>query len=239
MADFEKTEVIYADRNRYDYPPYGGYYNHGCNNDRGWGALGGALVGGGVGAAAVSIWDKVNDVKSNVESVKAAVKESEAGIYKDMARSAEATNARVDGTAKEVLTNRFTTERGLCDLGYKVNSDIRDSRDAAAAGDQRILDRLCAMERAQADCCCETKSLIKDVKYELALQAERNFCELKRGQENLECLLKDQVKDARIAHLEGIVEKQRDDKLLNLMKMVYANTAPTGTTAQTGAIVGQ
>lgn len=33
------------------------------------------------------------------------------------------------GEGKEVLNNRFATERGLCDLGYKTNSDIRDSRD--------------------------------------------------------------------------------------------------------------
>lgn len=47
MAD--TTEVIYADRDR-------------CCDDRnrgygaGWGAVGGALVGGGFGAAAVSVW---------------------------------------------------------------------------------------------------------------------------------------------------------------------------------------
>lgn len=29
----------------------------------GWGAVGGALVGGGFGAAAVSVWDKINDTK--------------------------------------------------------------------------------------------------------------------------------------------------------------------------------
>ena len=28
----------------------------------GWGAVGGALVGGGFGAAAVSVWDKINRV---------------------------------------------------------------------------------------------------------------------------------------------------------------------------------
>lgn len=33
------------------------------------------------------------------------------------------------GDGREILNNRFTTERGLCDLGYKTNSDIRDSRD--------------------------------------------------------------------------------------------------------------
>ena len=60
MAD--TTEVIYADRDR-------------CCDDRnrgygaGWGAVGGALVGGGFGAAAVSVWDKVNDVKANIEKI--------------------------------------------------------------------------------------------------------------------------------------------------------------------------
>lgn len=40
--------------------------NDGCCNNRnsgwgsGWGAVGGALVGGGFGAAAVSVWDKTN-----------------------------------------------------------------------------------------------------------------------------------------------------------------------------------
>lgn len=48
--------------------------DRGCNDDRccgnrnsgwgsGWGAVGGALVGGGFGAAAVSVWDKINDTK--------------------------------------------------------------------------------------------------------------------------------------------------------------------------------
>lgn len=37
-----------------------------CNRSgwgSGWGAVGGALVGGGFGAAAVSVWDKINDTK--------------------------------------------------------------------------------------------------------------------------------------------------------------------------------
>lgn len=41
--------------------------NDGCNRNSGWGsgwgAVGGALVGGGFGAAAVSVWDKINDTK--------------------------------------------------------------------------------------------------------------------------------------------------------------------------------
>lgn len=67
------------------------------------------------------------------------------------------------GVGREILNNRFTTERGLCDLGYKTNSDIRDSRDQMGAGFNRVMDRLCNMEHQQSDCCCETKGLIKEV----------------------------------------------------------------------------
>lgn len=50
---------------------------------------------------------------------------------------------QVEDVGKEVLNNRFATERGLCDLGYKTNSDIRDSRDQMGAGFNRVMDRLC------------------------------------------------------------------------------------------------
>lgn len=30
------------------------------------------------------------------------------------------------GVGREILNNRFTTERGLCDLGYKTNSRISE-----------------------------------------------------------------------------------------------------------------
>lgn len=53
--------VVVADRNR---------YSDECCNNRGWGsgwdAVGGALVGGGFGAAAVSVWDKINDTKAEL-----------------------------------------------------------------------------------------------------------------------------------------------------------------------------
>lgn len=209
MAD--TTEVIYADRNR------------GCG--AGWGAVGGALVGGGFGAAAVSVWDKVNDVKANVEAVKATVQEARAGIYKDISDSNASLAGRVDGNGREILNNRSTFERGLCDLGYKVNSDIRDLKDVDVAGNNRIMDRLCQMERNQADCCCETKGLIR----ELALQAERNFCAITKNQEAIMCMIKDQAKDQEIARLNREI-KVKDDSLLNfkldaILKKEYGSTA--------------
>ena len=135
----------------------------------GWGAVGGALVGGGFGAAAVSVWDKINDTKADIQKVESTVQEAKAGIYKDISDAARGVTQEISGVAKdvagvgrEILNNRFTTERGLCDLGYKTNSDIRDSRDQMGAGFNRVMDRLCQMEHEQQNCCCETKCLINE-----------------------------------------------------------------------------
>ena len=77
----EVSEVILADRGRYCHDGYYGPYGGWGGNCGGWGAAGGAIVGGGIGAAAVSIWDKVNDTKATVESVKATVKDAEADLW--------------------------------------------------------------------------------------------------------------------------------------------------------------
>lgn len=42
----------------------------------GWGAVGGALVGGGFGADAVSVWDKINDTKADIQKVESTVQEA-------------------------------------------------------------------------------------------------------------------------------------------------------------------
>lgn len=93
-------------------------------------------MGGGFGAAAVSVWDKINDTKADIQKVESTVQEAKAGIYKDISDAARGVTQEIGGVAKdvagvgkEILNNRFATERGLCDLGYKTNSDIRDSCD--------------------------------------------------------------------------------------------------------------
>lgn len=116
---------------------------------------------------------------------------------------------------REILNNRFTTERGLCDLGYKTNSDIRDSRDQMGAGFNRVMDRLCHMEHQQSDCCCETKGLIKEVKSDLALQLERCCCDLKNGQQEIKCLIENTAKDTKIARLNRVIDAQRDQNIVN------------------------
>lgn len=56
--------------------------NDGCCNGHnsgwgsGWGAVGGALVGGGFGAAAVSVWDKINDTKADIQKVESTVQQN-------------------------------------------------------------------------------------------------------------------------------------------------------------------
>lgn len=202
----------------------------------GWGAVGGALVGGGFGAAAVSVWDKINDTKADIQKVESTVQEAKAGIYKDISDAARGVTQEISGVAKdvagvgrEILNNRFTTERGLCDLGYKTNSDIRDSRDQMGAGFNRVMDRLCNMEHQQSDCCCETKGLIKEVKSDLALQLERCCCDLKKGQQEIKCLIENTAKDQEIARLNRVVDAQRDQNIINQVVAALKTTGGTTT----------
>lgn len=200
--------VVVADRDR--------CCNDGCNRNSGWGsgwgAVGGALVGGGFGAAAVSVWDKINDTKADIQKVESTVQEAKAGIYKDISDAARGVTQEVNGVAKEVagvgrevFNNRFTTERGLCDLGYKTNSDIRDSRDQMGAGFNRVMDRLCNMSFEQQQCCCD----------------------IKNGQQEIKCLIENTAKDQEIARLNRVVDAQRDQ---NIIQSVVAALKTTTTT---------
>ena len=224
--------VVIADRGCNDGCGYRDHSGWGS----GWGAVGGALVGGGFGAAAVSVWDKINDTKADIQKVESTVQEAKAGIYKDISDAARGVTQEISGVAKdvadvgrEILNNRFTTERGLCDLGYKTNSDIRDSRDQMGAGFNRVMDRLCNMEHQQSDCCCETKGLIKEVKSDLALQLERCCCDIKKGQQEIKCLIENTAKDQEIARLNRVVDAQRDQNIIN---QVVAALKGTTTPAQ-------
>lgn len=85
--------VVVADRNR---------YSDECCNNRGWGAVGGALVGGGFGAAEVSVWDKINDTKADIQKVESTVQEAKAGIYKDISDAARGVTSEVAGVSRQV-----------------------------------------------------------------------------------------------------------------------------------------
>lgn len=160
--------VVVADRNRYS--------DECCNNrgwGSGWGAVGGALVGGGFGAAAVSVWDKINDTKADIQKVESTVQEAKAGIYKDISN--------------------------------------------------RVMDRLCQMEHQQSNCCCEIKSLVRESENRLALQAERNHCEVMKGQQEIKCLIENTAKDQEIARLNRVVDAQRDQNIINSVVQALGN----------------
>lgn len=78
--------------------------NYGRNNS-GWGSGWGALVGGGFGAAAVSVWDKINDTKADIQKVESTVQEAKAGIYKDISDAARGVTQEIkcliENTAKD------------------------------------------------------------------------------------------------------------------------------------------
>lgn len=145
--------VVVADRNRYS--------DECCNNrgwGSGWGAVGGALVGGGFGAAAVSVWDKINDTKADIQKVESTVQEAKAGIYKDI----------------------FDAARGV-------------------------------------------KSLVRESENRLALQAERNHCEVMKGQQEIKCLIENTAKDQEIARLNRVVDAQRDQNIINSVVQALGN----------------
>lgn len=173
------------------------------------------MVGGGFGAAAVSVWDKINDTKADIQKVESTVQEAKAGIYKDISDAARGVTQEISGVAKdiagvgrEILNNRFTTE---------------------GAGFNRVMDRLCQMEHEQQNCCCETKGLIKEVKSELALQLERCCCDLKNGQQEIKCLIENTAKDREIARLNRVVDAQRDQNIINQVVAALKTTGGTTT----------
>lgn len=82
------------------------------------GSRGGALVGGGFGAAAVSVWDKINDTKADIQKVESTVQEAKAGIYKDISDAARGVTQEIGGVAKDVagVTSRMDNRKSNVSL---------------------------------------------------------------------------------------------------------------------------
>lgn len=51
------------------------------------------------GAAAVSVWDKINDTKADIQKVESTVQEAKAGIYKDISDAARGVTQEISGVA--------------------------------------------------------------------------------------------------------------------------------------------
>lgn len=91
------------------------------------------------------------------------------------------------------------------------------------AGFNRVMDRLCQMEHQQSNCCCEIKSLVRESENRLALQAERNHCEVMKGQQEIKCLIENTAKDQEIARLNRVVDAQRDQNIINSVVQALGN----------------
>lgn len=85
------------------------------------------------------------------------------------------------------------------------------------------MDRLCQMEHQQSNCCCEIKSLVREPENRLALQAERNHCEVMKGQQEIKCLIENTAKDQEIARLNRVVDAQRDQNIINSVVQALGN----------------
>lgn len=71
-------------------------------------------VKSGEGTVVVSVWDKINDTKADIQKVESTVQEAKAGIYKDISDAARGVTSeiagvsrQVEGVGKEILNNRF------------------------------------------------------------------------------------------------------------------------------------
>lgn len=87
----------------------------------------------------------------------------------------------------------------------------------------RVMDYLCQMEHQQSTCCCEIKGLVRESENRLALQAERNHCEVMKGQQEIKCLIENTAKDQEIARLNRVVDAQRDQNIINSVVQALGN----------------
>nr|UVY00503.1 MAG: hypothetical protein [Bacteriophage sp.] len=93
----------------------------------GWGAVGGALVGGGFGAAAVSVWDKIDDIKADIQKVESTVQEAKAGIYKDIRDSRDQMGAGFNRVMDRLCNMEHYQQNCCCEIKgliKEVKSDL-------------------------------------------------------------------------------------------------------------------
>lgn len=72
--------------------------------------------------------------------------------------------------------------------------------------------------RYSDECCNKSEN-------RLALQAERNHCEVMKGQQEIKCLIENTAKDQEIARLNRVVDAQRDQNIINSVQALGNKTA--------------
>lgn len=66
-------------------------------------------------------------------------------------------------------------------------------------------------------------ALVRESENRLALQAERNHCEVMKGQQEIKCLIENTAKDQEIARLNRVVDAQRDQNIINSVVQALGN----------------
>lgn len=191
----------------------------------GWSAAGGALIGGGAGAALIGAYDKLNNTKMDIAEVGTKVEAAKAGIYKDINDASNGLAERVDATNREVINNKSVFSNGLCDLGYKLQSDMRDLKDVNNANYGNIREALNAVQNQMQQQCCDLKNQMAQMKSETALQIERSLNQLNNGQTEIKCMIENTAKDQEIARLNRVVDQQRDTNIINSVVAQLKSTA--------------
>lgn len=75
----------------------------------------------------------------------------------------------------------------------------------------------------------KVEATVQEAKSDLALQLERCCCDIKKGQQEIKCLIENTAKDQEIARLNRVVDAQRDQNIIN---QVVAALKGTTTPAQ-------
>lgn len=84
--------------------------NDGCccgNRNSGWGSGWGALVGGDFGAAAVSVWDKINDTKADIQKVESDLALQLERCCCDLKNGQQEIKCLIENTAKDTEIARL------------------------------------------------------------------------------------------------------------------------------------
>lgn len=155
-----------------------GWGNNGYGFGGGFGGFGGSHCGSACATQAdLAAGFNNSAVLNNLNDLKLG----QAGIQQTLCQG-------FSGVNQSVNTLGYQVSQGLCDLGYNMQAGVN------------------GLSRQIAECCCDTRAAIADVKY----ANERNtFDIVKSGQDNtraiLDFLVQDKLatKDARIAQLEN------------------------------------
>jgi hypothetical protein len=117
----------------------------------------------------------------------------------------------VESTVQEAKAGIY---KDISDAARGVTSEVAGvSRQVEGVGKEVLNNRFAT----------EIKSLVRESENRLALQAERNHCEVMKGQQEIKCLIENTAKDQEIARLNRVVDAQRDQNIINSVVQALGN----------------